>query len=241
MNKNIENSWCFVNSKFKIIKFKPEKKIEPLKYDAKLWKRVFPKNSNVDPKKLKLTNIGKYSAAKPHVTSSVITTLQELLISWYPKSDLKKMIITECNGGMGAFTITLAKYAKKVNVVEIIEEHVNIIKNNVEQYKLSKNVNIIHADYMDVAYNLKQDIIIADPPWGGIDYNKTPLIRLHLNNVDISCIIDELYKKKKFKIFVFLIPYNFDIKLFIEMSKCTTMCIKKYGGLYCIFIRGYNF
>jgi 16S rRNA G966 N2-methylase RsmD len=237
---NIVNAWCFVNSKHKILKFKPEKKIEPLDYDVKLWGRIFPTNTNVNPELLKLTNIGKYSAAKTHVTKSLITTLNELLSAWYPSSNLKNMTITESNGGMGALTITLAKHSKKVNAVEIIKEHVDIIKNNTNQYKLSKKVNVVHADYMDVAYKLKQDIIVADPPWGGTDYNKISRIRLHLNNVDITCIINKLYEKNKFKIFVLLVPYNFDIKLFMEKSVCDTICIKKYGGLYGIFIRGHS-
>ena len=237
---NIVNSWCFINSKHKIIKFKPEKKIESLEYDDELWSRVFLPSYKVNPKNLKLTNIGKYSAAKTHVTGALLITLRELIKAWQPGFPLKKMVVTESNGGMGALTISLAKYVKKINTVEIIKEHVDVIKNNVEQYKLSKNVDVIHADYMDVAYKLKQDIIIADPPWGGTNYDKISRIRLHLNNVDITCIINKLYKKDKFKIFVLLVPYNFDIKLFIERSICHTMCIRKYGGLYCIFLRGRN-
>jgi predicted RNA methylase len=235
---NIEKSWCFVNSRHKIIKFKPEKKIENLKYDTNLWGRIFPDDVNVNNKMLKLTNIGKYSAAKKHVTQPMIITLKELLGAWYTSSNLKNMVITESNGGMGALTITLAKHSKKVNVVEIIKEHADIIKNNINQYKLSKKVNIINADYMDVAYTLKQDIIVADPPWGGSDYNKMARIRLHLNNVDITCIINNLYLKNKFKIFVLFVPYNFDIKLFMEKIVCNTVCLRKYGGLYGIFIRG---
>jgi tRNA/tmRNA/rRNA uracil-C5-methylase (TrmA/RlmC/RlmD family) len=237
---NIVNSWCFVNSKHKILKFKPEKKIEPLDYDYKLWSRIFPKNANVNFKLLKLTNIGKYSAAKQHVSKLLITTLREFLNAWFPSSNLKNITITESNGGLGALTIILAKHSKKVNSVEIIKDHVDIIKNNVDQYKFSHKVNVVHADYMDVAYKLKQDIIVADPPWGGTDYYKISKIRLHLNNVDITCIINKLYEKKKFKIFVLLVPYNFDIKLFMEKTICDTVCIKKYGGLYGIFIRGHS-
>jgi hypothetical protein len=232
----IKSSWCFINTKHKIIKFKPEAEIKDLEYNKELWERIFPGAPGVNLKNLKLTNIGKYSAAKIHVSDKIVISLKLILKGWYPKLKLKNTIITESNGGMGSLTIALAKCVKKVNVVEIIKEHIDIIKNNVSQYKLLPKVDIIHADYMDIAYKLKQDIIVADPPWGGTDYNKVSRIRLHLNNVDITCIINNLYIKNKFKIFILLVPYNFDIKMFIEKSISKSIFMHKYGGLYALFI-----
>ena len=50
--------------------------------------------------------------------------------------------------------------------------HVEIIKHNVKEYKLSKKVNVIESDYMNVMDTLKQDIIVSDPPWCDRDYMK---------------------------------------------------------------------
>ena len=104
--------------------------------------------------------------------------------------------------------------------------HVEIIKHNVNEYKLSKKVNVIKSDYMNVMDTLKQDIIVSDPPWCGRDYMKYTELRLHLNNIDITCIINDLYRKDKFKLYVLLVPCNYDIKFFIEKIKSPSIFIK---------------
>ena len=81
-------------------------------------------------------------------------------------------------------------------------------------YKNSK-VRICYAGH-PIAYKLNQDIIIADPPWGGTNYDKISRIRLHLNNVDITCIINKLYKKDKFKILIKLILLIHDLQMLQE-------------------------
>jgi len=89
---------------------------------------------------------------------------------------------------------------------------------------LSKKVNVIESDYMNVMDTLKQDIIVSDPPWCVRDYMKYTRLRLHLN------------RKDKFKLYVLLVPYNYDIKFFIEKIKSPSIFIKKYSSLYVIFI-----
>lgn len=108
-----------------------------------------------------------------------------------------------------------------------------IIKHNVKEYKLSKNVNVIESDYMNVMDTLKQDIIVSDPPWCGRDYMKYTRLRLHLNNIDITCIINDLYRKDKFKLYALLVPYNYDIKFFIEKIKSPSIFIKKILEFIC--------
>ena len=120
----------------------------------------------------------------------------------------------------------MAPLFKKINTVEIIPLHVEIIKHNVKEYKLSKKVNVIETDYMNVMDTLKQDIIGSDPPWCGRDYMKYTRLRLYLNNIDITCIINDLYRKDKFKLYVLLVPYNYDIKFFIEKIKSPSIFIK---------------
>ena len=231
--------WCYVDNRYKKIPFIPEKKIDDEPYNKNLWERTFPKKKGLDISKLKLTNIGKYSVAKLNVTEH----LKDLIVGMFnlvDKKDVKDITVTESNGGLGGLTIALAPIFKKINVVEIIKYHSDIIEHNVAQYGLSKKVKIINADYMDVMNDITQDIIISDPPWGGTDYNKHRTLRLHLNNIDITHIINELYDKKLFKMYVLVVPPNFDIKLFMEKIKSKSIFIQKYISLNVIFIFNYN-
>lgn len=236
MENNL-SSWCYINTKHKRLDFIPEKNIEELPYQPNLWARSFPIKKGVKLENLRLSNIGSYSVAKLNVTDDLmkmIPSIYNLLNG--PKKNIKDLIITESNGGMGGLTIPMASIFKKINTVEIMPNHVDIIKHNINEYKLAKKVNVIEADYMNVMKTLKQDIIVSDPPWGGKDYMKYTKLRLSLNNIDITCIINDLYNNNIFKLYVLLVPYNFDIKFFIEKIKSASIFIKKYSSLYVIFI-----
>jgi hypothetical protein len=41
-------------------------------------------------------------------------------------------------------------------------------------------------------------------------------MRLGINNIDVTHIINELYKQKKFKVFILLCPRNFDIQSLVK-------------------------
>ena len=73
--EDFENN-CYIGNK-KIIKFVPEKDIKYLKYNEKLWKRIFPYQKDLDYKKLKLTNIGIYSASKKKDLDILISFLKK--------------------------------------------------------------------------------------------------------------------------------------------------------------------
>lgn len=230
-------SWCYVNKNFKKIPFIPEKKIDMLDYQEQLWSKTFPVKKGIDLSKLCLTNIGKYSVAKLNVTDPLCKLIPRIYsLLDVKKKNLKDLIITESNGGLGGLTISLAPLFKKVNVVEIMELHADVIKHNISQYGLLKKIKIINEDFMDIMYDLKQDIIISDPPWGGPEYFKYKTLRLHLNNVDITCIINDLYKKDLFNMYILLVPKNFDIHFFTEKILSKSIFIKKYISLYVIFI-----
>ena len=112
-------------------------------------------------------------------------------------------------------SICLINECKMLNIVEITPTHYEVIKNNLKVYNFDESkYNIINDDYMNVMMNLEQDVIIADVPWGGYSYKLSNNINLGLNNVNIVCIINKLVKFNRFKLFILLIPYNYDKKYF---------------------------
>lgn len=215
---NIPN-WCYIDSKKRKVVPIPEKDIVLLDYNEELWKRLFDTLPINKFKKLKVSNIGVYSITKLSVREIIIEIIKSSYKFLKNKKKLEELVITDSNGGNGGISIYFSKYVKKINCIELNEIHYDIIKNNLELYNISNKVNLINGDYTDYMYELKQDIIICDPPWGGRSYKKSDRIKLHLDNINIVCIINQLYEKNLFTLFILLVPYNFDMGDFFRNIK----------------------
>lgn len=236
-HSNEFDKWKVLREHENAVKFRPEMEIKEIPYNKKLWDRTFIKKKGVDIKKLKLTNIGRYSVAKKNVTTDLFTQIWNAYkISSGKKKSLSDLIITDTNGGLGGITISAAINCKFVNSVEIMGKHVDILNNNVSVYKLKKKVKIHHTDYLSVMNTLSQDIIISDPPWGGPEYNRHPCLKLRVSNLNIVNIINKLNKTESFKVYVLLAPYNFDIQNLLRLTEIPKILIHKYERLYAIFI-----
>ena len=122
---------CYIDKTKKFVSFIPEKNIVLAKYNYKIWSKKFPQDmGDVPLKKLMLTNIGIYSIATPSISNSLLDLINMLCSKFNLKS--KSLTITETNGGLGGFSIRLAKNFQNLNIVEINNEHVKIIKNNLK-------------------------------------------------------------------------------------------------------------
>ena len=62
------------------------------------------------------------------------------------------------------------KYFDKVNAVEIVKLHCDILETNLRVYDIKDKVDIHCIDYLDIGEKLNQDIVFFDPPWGGKKY-----------------------------------------------------------------------
>jgi hypothetical protein len=146
----------------------------------------------------------------------------------YIKSEIfnntfQNISITDTNAGFGGFTYVLLFFFNNINVVDIDSKRIDFIKSNVMLYKkyfnITSNIHFYPTDYLQVYKKLKQDIIISDFPWYGIGYKSKDLTRLSIKNKEdkiiyIEDIVIELYKQNKFKLYLILIPHNFDMKTF---------------------------
>ena len=199
-------------------KFVPELEPTLIDYDEDLFKKHFPNDKNIDFKKLKISNIGKYSMDKPDKAQ----ILSDLIKKNMGKSNL---IITDANSNMGGNVINFATNFKFVNSVEILPFHCEILKNNIGVYNLSKKVKIHCTDYLDIMKDLKQDVIFFDPPWGGPNYKKEKNLNLYLDNINIVDIINELYDNAE--LIVLRIPRNFNIVDLLRRVEYTNVNIYK--------------
>jgi len=115
------------------------------------------------------------------VTGIIISHINNL---GYNYEDLT---ITDATAGIGGNTFSFAEFFKNVNAVEIDSKVFGMLKNNITKCKYN-NVNLINTDYIDIMYNLKQNIVFLDPPWGGRGYKKFDKILLKLSMIDIEDI-----------------------------------------------------
>ena len=189
--------------------FTPEIEPTEIPYNKETWEKLFPQDKGVDLTKIKLTNIAEYSVSRPNSAQFVT----DIINSYY--TDLSKLTITDATANVGGNSINFARHFKKVNSVEIVPIHCEFLKNNLKQYKLIKNVNVICNDYMNVYKELKQDIVYFDPPWGGPDYYKVQYLDLFINNKNIYYLINSLFQMQV-KMVVIKAPKNFNISKIIK-------------------------
>ena len=88
----------------------------------------------------------------------------------------KEDIVFDLYSGIGTISLFMAKYAKKVYGIEIVEEAVKMAKENAINNKV-KNVGFISGDVEKVLQefikekNIIPDVIMMDPPRKGLDKN----------------------------------------------------------------------
>jgi len=196
----------------------------------------FPKIDNINYKNLQISNIGKYSIT-PNKDSIKINYI---LYNNIKKFNLNKIILTDATCGNGGNTIHFSLNFDKIIAIDKCKIHCKITENNVNVYNL-KNVSIINDDYLNIMYNIAQDIIFLDPPWGGPSYKKYKNIKIYLSNLEISQIVLNILKKNIAKLIAIKVPYNYDFYSFykklnyknintINLQKCKLILI--YGNTH---------
>ena len=126
------------------------------------------------------------------------------------------IIITDMTANVGVDSIALGLFFKGVNSIEISKKLFNSLNNNINIYGL-KNVKTYNGSSVDIIKNLKQDVIYIDAPWGGDGYYKNDLLKLYLDEKELSEIFN-MYKNNT-KLFILKLPKNYDINNFIKETK----------------------
>lgn len=221
-NNSTKND-CFLTDEKKIIK-KEYKEPKLIKYDKKIWDKIF--GFNKFNEKLIMTDIGIYSIAKPYL----IEKMDNILSGYLRNYTLKNLTVTEY-GSVGGFTKILCKKFKHVNIIEKQTLHKQVIENNMKIMG-NDNFKVYCEDLLDIYMEVNQDIIIADPPWGGTEYDDEKYLKLGYDNLNIACLINRLIDNRKFKFFVLYVPKNFDFVNFLKIVKIKKFHLEKIGLHY---------
>lgn len=180
--------------------------------------KIFPEEKDVDMTKLMTTTEGVYSVSK-----NVASKKLKKIIHKYMKS--YDITITDVCANVGSDSIMLAKYFSSINSIELDKINYDALKNNIDVYKY-KNINAINGNNLKELPNLKQDVIYADPPWGGPSYKKHLQLKLYFDNVELADFFN-LFKNSS-KLHIYKVPYNYNINNFILKTKIKNITIHNF-------------
>jgi len=131
----------------------------------------------------------------------------------------ERLNILDGTGGLGGNTFSFSKYFNNVTSIELNSSRYKLLNNNINVYQL-KNVKTLNCDSIEYLYQNynNYNIYFFDPPWGGPNYKKKPLITLHLGNKSLIEIAIYLKENTKDKLLVYKLPFNYNFNEFYEFN-----------------------
>lgn len=164
---------------------------------------LFLHRDNVDDKKLKLTEEGKYSITRRKDAERIIGLMKHVM------GDLKSKTITDATGCVGGDTLHFANNYKFVHSIEINKDNFEALHNNVNLYKFD-NVALHNGD-STVLFNWKTDVLYIDPPWGGPHYKESRNLDLFISDKRLDKWLEEILLRRNRPSYIFLkLPYNYN-------------------------------
>lgn len=180
------------------------------------WRDLIPFFPQLKKSKLQSIQMTKeclYSST--HIIHSEY--MKDIIKQFYPEENHHQLIVTDATSCIGGTFMAMVKPFGKINAVEINPIHSEIMYNNIQTIfgDLSKKVTIINDNYLSVWDAIKSNIIIIDPPWGGLDYTKKTSLKLYLddkkgNPIELMDIVNMVLSKTE--IVMVRVPYNYDMK-----------------------------
>lgn len=123
--------------------------------------------------------------------------------------------ILDATAGIGGNTISFSKYFKNVSSIELSQPRFELLKNNVNAYKIN-NVSLINDDCLNhLAGNY--DAYFFDPPWGGPDYKYSQKTKIKLSNYTLEEVVHKIKNLNNKLIFIKL-PFNYDLNEFSKFN-----------------------
>lgn len=179
---------------------------------------IFPKNKKINMSRLLITTEGQFSVSKKKGAKKLVDIITNIMKT-------ADITITDGTANVGSDTLMLAKYFKYVNAIELDNTNFTVLKNNVDTYQYN-NIKLINGDTINELNNVQQDVIYIDAPWGGRDYKKYKQLKLFMSKLELTDIYNKF--KNKTKLFIFKVPYNYDVNNFLMRTKVKNLRIYSY-------------
>ena len=162
-------------------------------------KKIFPEPLDKDFSKLNFDSEGLWSITHPNDAFLITSKIKSY--GWITEDDT----IVDMTAGCGGNVISFIHHFNNVTGIEINKNRFNILENNLNQYKLKGNLNLINDDCMN--HLNKYDIYFIDPPWGGPKYKSNNNLELYLSEYTIKQVLASIKSKK---LIILKVPFNYN-------------------------------
>jgi len=209
----------YLKYKLKYLELKNNKVV---KIKRKQKRKIYSNIKKSDLDKLIFTEESLYSVSKIKGSNFLINVIKRYF------NETKKIILTDATANVGSDSINLSYYLKKVNAIELDDINYKALVNNINVLKV-RNIETFNSDSNKIISKLKQDIIYVDAPWGGRDYKTKKKLDLFLGDTNISTFY---FNNQDFaKLFIFKVPYNYNLELMQKVAKVNVHKFMKNGKL----------
>lgn len=174
---------------------------------------MFPSLSDVDKGELMINKTGLYSMTKPEAAEKILEVLREYI-------DTDKCTIVNATCGIGGDLINMCKHFKKTYGYEISNMQFTILENNVKVYGFDDSVELFNDDYTKHINREHCDVVMIDPPWGGLNYKELKFNDTTLGPYTMDEIITKIFDGSETSLIVLKLPKNQDMrKLWVKKPK----------------------
>jgi 16S rRNA G966 N2-methylase RsmD len=173
--------------------------------------KYFPYICKFKYPQLKIDDVGLYSISTPKNADIISELIKKNFVN-------NNIIITDAMAGVGGNTLSFASNFYYVNAIELNVKRFNYLTSNVNLYA-KDNVLCIRGDCLDLIYQVYQDVIFMDPPWGGKTYKEFEEITLEISGKSLELICEEIRLAKICKMIVLKLPLNYNLNNFSQCLK----------------------
>ena len=162
--------------------------------------KLFPPTNNIY--NLLINKVGIYSLTKQHESDQILAIISKHI-------DTKNATLLDATSGIGGFILNMYKYFKYIYGYEINKTQYKILEHNCNIYKIT-NLTLYNDNYTKYINREFVDVVIIDPPWGGIDYKNHTQLNLSLGELSIEELINHI----EYKLLLLKLPSNHNLDIF---------------------------
>jgi hypothetical protein len=176
----------------------------------------------------------EYSALKPWQSNQV----QTIFKSWFPNCTFKRII--DATAHIGADTINLSNLYPNA-LIDAYELHLDAfvaLHTNIYNFNKLDRIRTHWRDITSWTPYEAIDLVYADPPWGGVTYDRSKELELFFQQEDapplahrnVNHVIDQWLSNKNIKNVVMKIPHNFSKKYLESKYAVSEMPVYNRAG-----------
>ncbi|XP_075126618.1 trimethylguanosine synthase [Leptodactylus fuscus] len=168
---------------------------------AKYWAQRYRLFSRFD-EGIKLDEEGWFSVTPEKIAEHIAHRVRQ---------SINGAIVVDAFCGVGGNAIQFALAGMHVIAVDIDPVKLDLAYNNAVVYGVADRIELIRADFMCIARDLKADAVFLSPPWGGPDYVSAETFDIKTMMFSITFEIFQLSQQIT-KNIIYFVPRNTDVE-----------------------------